>query len=60
MSAVILIVEDDKSHMTMLQTVLKGWGYRLQGAQDGEEAVAMVRERPYDAVLMDVRMAKMG
>lgn len=60
MGAVILVVEDDKSHLTMLQTVLKGWKFGVKGAEDGEQAVSLVRDRPYDAVLMDVRMAGIG
>ena len=60
MSASILIVEDDKGNLAMLQTMLQGWKFRVQGAEDGEEAVSLIKDRPYDAVLMDVRMAGMG
>ncbi|MGE4536730.1 MAG: sigma-54-dependent transcriptional regulator [Desulfovibrio sp.] len=58
--AQILVVDDDAGHLSMLRTVLSGWGYAPQGASDGEQAVAMVREKAYDAVLLDVRMAGMG
>ncbi|MHC1789422.1 sigma-54-dependent transcriptional regulator [Solidesulfovibrio sp.] len=60
MRATVLVVDDDAGHLSMLRTVLSGWGYAAQGADDGAKAVAMIRERPYDAVLLDVRMAGMG
>jgi two-component system response regulator HydG len=56
----ILVVDDDAGHLSMLRTVLSGWGYAPEGATDGEQAVAKVREKAYDAVLLDVRMAGMG
>ncbi|OLN25288.1 Response regulator of zinc sigma-54-dependent two-component system [Desulfovibrio sp. DV] len=60
MLANILVVDDDNGHLSMLRTVLTGWGYGVAGAGDGAAAVAMVREKPFDAVLLDVRMAGMG
>jgi two-component system response regulator HydG len=60
MKTTILIVDDDKGHLSMLNTILGGWGYETASAMDGGEAVAAVKERPFDAVLMDVRMAKVS
>ncbi len=60
MSAKILVVDDDKAHLSMLETMLKGWGYAVAGVEDGADAIDKVKERPFDAVLMDVRMAKVG
>jgi two-component system response regulator HydG len=60
MSAQILIVDDDAGHRTMLKAVLSGWGYAPDEAEDGEVAVHKVGESPYDAVLMDIRMARVG
>ena len=56
---IILIVDDDSSHRAMLRTVLQGWGYATDEADDGDTAVEKVKERAYDAVLSDVRMARM-
>ncbi|WP_374989785.1 sigma-54-dependent transcriptional regulator [Humidesulfovibrio sp.] len=41
----------------MLLTLLADWGYRVEGAEDGDSAVVLCRQRPYDLILMDVRMA---
>jgi two-component system, NtrC family, response regulator HydG len=56
----ILVVDDDASHRTMLRTLLAGWGYAVSEAEDGSAAVQKVREKPFDLVLMDVRMVKVS
>ncbi|EMG38601.1 CheY-like receiver, AAA-type ATPase, and DNA-binding domain containing response regulator [Desulfocurvibacter africanus PCS] len=56
----VLIVDDDQGHLAMLATMIKGWGYEAEKAGDGQEAVARVREKAFDALLMDVRMARLG
>ena len=55
----ILVVDDDRSHRIMLRSMLTEWGWSVEEADDGSSAVTAVEERPFDAVLMDVRMAKM-
>ncbi len=55
----ILVVDDDQVHRYMLCSMLKEWGWRCVEADDGSTAVAAVEKNRYDAVLMDVRMAKM-
>ena len=59
MAAHILIVDDDSSHRTVLRTILEDWGYEVSEATDGESAVALTLEQPYDSVLMDIRMKGM-
>lgn len=58
MKARILVVDDDRAHMTMLVAMLGSWGYDIDTADDGAMAVNKVRERAYDVVLTDVRMAE--
>jgi len=60
MSGSLLVVDDDRAHLSMLRTILSGWGYQVTGVEDGAEAIAAVREGPFDGVLMDVRMARVG
>ena len=52
----ILVVDDDHGHREMLKALLSEWKYKVAGAPDGESAVALVKESPFDLVLMDVRM----
>jgi len=55
----ILVVDDDQAHRFMLVSMLKEWGWNCAEADDGTTAVLAVEKYKYDAVLMDVRMAKM-
>jgi two-component system, NtrC family, response regulator HydG len=56
----ILVVDDDSAHRTMLKTLLSGWQYDIIEADDGSTAIEKVKERPFDLVLMDVRMLKVS
>lgn len=58
-SSRILVVDDDNAHRGMLKTMLRSWGFTVEEASDGDEAVAQVREQSFDVVLTDVRMARM-
>ena len=41
----ILVVDDDISHCTILQALLRGWGYNVALANSGRQALEQVRER---------------
>lgn len=56
----ILIVDDDPTFRQGLQTSLRNAGYTADTARNGEEAVAFVRERPVDVVLLDINMPGIG
>ncbi len=56
----ILVVDDDSAHRTMLRTLVGGWGYDIVEADDGSTAIEEVKKRPFDMVLMDVRMLKIS
>jgi two-component system response regulator HydG len=56
----VLVVDDDDTHRTMLRTLVGGWGYDVSEADDGSTAIAKVQERPFDLILMDVRMLKVS
>ncbi len=56
----ILVVDDDLAHRTMLRTLLASWGYEVSEADDGSNAVEAVRGRPFDLVLMDIRMIRVS
>ena len=59
-TSTILVVDDDSSHRTMLRTLIGGWGYGVQEADDGSTAIEAVKEQPFDLVLMDIRMLKIS
>ncbi|MFZ1872014.1 MAG: sigma 54-interacting transcriptional regulator [Chania sp.] len=58
-NAHILVVDDDLSHCTIIQALMKGWGYRVTLAHNGLEAVEQAKGTPFDLILSDVRMAEM-
>jgi two-component system response regulator HydG len=58
--SIILVVDDDDAHRTMLRTLMGGWGYDVSEADDGASAIEKVKAQSYDLVLMDVRMVKVS
>ena len=52
----ILIVEDQKKIRTMCTSVLENAGFRVQSAEDGEQALAKVQDQRFDLVLTDIKM----
>jgi len=57
--ASILIVDDESKMRHILKIMLGLEGHSIEEAQDGETALAMVRDRPYDLVISDIRMPGM-
>jgi two-component system response regulator HydG len=56
----ILVVDDDNAHRTMLRTLVGGWGYEIDDADDGAVAIDKIKKQSYDLVLMDVRMVNVS
>ncbi len=55
----ILLVEDNKMNQLVGSKVLAKLGYAFEVANHGGEAVAALKQRRYDAVLMDCQMPEM-
>lgn len=58
--AVILVVDDDAAHRTMLKAHLGEEGYDVIEAEDGDIAVHLVNGRNIDLVLLDLKMRRVG
>ena len=56
----ILLIEDEKLIIELLQKKLADEGYDVYIAADGEEGVKKIKEIKPDLVLLDVIMPKMG
>ncbi len=56
----VLVLDDERSIRLLLEKWLTAAGFVPVIASTGEEAVALVREAPFDAVLCDHRMAGMN
>jgi two-component system, sensor histidine kinase len=55
----VLVAEDHDLNRMMISEILTRLGHRADLVDDGEKAVAAVRSRRYDLVLMDIRMRRM-
>lgn len=55
----LLLVEDDQDLSSFIKEGLTREGFAVTHVADGREAVALVGERPFDAVVMDVMMPKL-
>ncbi len=55
----ILVVDDDEAIRQMVGTLLAEEGFHVEMAQNGEEAVKLVRQKPFDLVVLDILMPVM-
>ncbi len=58
MAVRILGVDDEAQNRRFMRRILEPRGYQVMEAADGEEALARVRQRPYDAVICDLKMPR--
>lgn len=56
----ILVAEDEPDVREMCLRILKRGGYTATGVENGQEAVALAREEPFDLLLTDIKMPGMG
>lgn len=56
----LLIVDDERTLRESCASVLRGEGYAVTIAARGEEALDLVRRRPFDLVLVDLFMSQVG
>jgi putative two-component system response regulator len=59
-AARVLVVDDEVVIASLLQHVLEAEGFEVEVAHDGLEALAALRDRQPDLVLMDVDMPRMS
>jgi len=52
----ILVVDDNEMNRDMLSRRLQRQNYNVAVAEDGEQALAMVKQDSYDLVLLDIMM----
>ncbi len=52
----ILVVDDDRGTCRFVSKVLSGRGWRVDVANNGDQALALVRSNPYNLALLDYLM----
>jgi CheY-like chemotaxis protein len=55
----ILVVEDDRTHQAYITEILQQLGFEATLAENGHQAVEMVKNRRFDLILMDCNMPVM-
>jgi PAS domain S-box-containing protein len=55
----VLIVDDNPANRELVNAILTAMGAEVAEAVDGEEGVAVAAARPFDAILMDLRMPRL-
>lgn len=55
----VLIVDDDADIRDMARLVLAGAGFEVATATNGRAALAALRTRPFDLLLLDINMPEM-
>ncbi|MDA8331529.1 MAG: ATP-binding protein [Candidatus Dormibacteraeota bacterium] len=52
----ILVIEDNPSSLELSTLVLRGHGFRVDTATDGQEGLQKAKAHPYDLILMDIQL----
>ena len=55
-----LIVDDNRAFAQNLGEIVRDLGDEVTVAENGEQALALAKERPFDAIVTDMRMPLMG
>src|SRR5574339_12994 len=56
----LLVVDDNKVNRILLSRGLEGDGHRVETAENGRQALDMLRKNAYDLVLLDIEMPEMN
>ncbi|MDD4625350.1 MAG: response regulator [Candidatus Paceibacterota bacterium] len=60
MAKKILIIEDEEIMMNLLEKKLKGAGYDITTAKNGQEGLDILQTKIFDLILSDIIMPRMG
>jgi PAS domain S-box-containing protein len=56
----VLVCDDDPSILSVVEEILRGWGYRTVGVRDGESALREAMRLHPDVILLDMLMPGMN
>jgi len=55
----VLIVDDEVDYLALMRERIESWGYDVVLAESGKEALAIIKERKPDIVILDYLMPEM-
>ena len=56
----ILVVDDEPHILHYMRVTLESWGHHVELANDGTDALERALGHPFDAIICDLRMPKLG
>ncbi len=56
----VLVVDDEPQIIHFMRATLEAWGHTVETAADGQEALGRALTEPFDLIITDVRMPKLG
>lgn len=56
----VLLVEDNEVNLFLTQSLMQNWGFHVDTAVNGQEAVNLASRQQYDVVLMDIQMPELN
>lgn len=59
-SVSVLVVDDEEMMRNLLDKILSREGYQIATAEDGQAALDQLSSRPFDIVISDMKMPRMG
>jgi two-component system NtrC family sensor kinase len=56
----ILVVDDEPHILHYMQATLESWGHKVEVANDGSQALKRALTHPFDVIICDLRMPRLG
>jgi two-component system NtrC family sensor kinase len=56
----ILVVDDEPHILHYMRATLESWGHRVEVASDGTDALGRALDAPFDVIICDMRMPRLG
>lgn len=56
----VLLAEDNEVNLFLTQSLMENWGFHVDTAVNGQEAVNLATEHRYDVILMDIQMPELN
>jgi signal transduction histidine kinase/DNA-binding NarL/FixJ family response regulator len=56
----VLLAEDNEVNLFLTQSLMENWGFSVDTAVNGQEAVDLACQHSYDVVLMDIQMPELN